>query len=114
MRLLPRMILGFALLGIPFFACTELSDSVGYAHTSLTYVEDIEPLFTRSCARCHGLDQVRGGLYLTRYDSIVTHSADILRKIENTGNENMYKYLNSPTDAQMIRDWIELDALAFE
>jgi len=104
------------LVGLLLSRCSELNNATQYSHSSLNYVEDIQPIFQQNCVRCHGYDQavVRGGLYLTNYDSILARRDRILFKIENSESENMYMYLNSPDDAVKIRDWIEIDNMVYE
>jgi len=108
------MLLPLVVVAILFVSCAELDEASLYTHTPLNYVNDIEPILDQSCIRCHGIDEIRGGLYLTEYDSIIVAKDKILNNIRNNGTDNMYQYLNSPVDANKIRDWIEIDNLAYE
>lgn len=115
MRLLSSLIMcSTTLLGLLLVGCAEVNKSVAYSYSPLSYVNEIEPIFAHNCIRCHGVEVARGGIYLTEYDSIIMVSDQILEKIENTGNENMYRFLNSPEDAYKIRDWIQKDNMAYE
>jgi len=102
--------------------CTELSESVTQpVKSSLTYLQDIKPIFDRSCVRCHGGETSRGNYDLSTYESAVDSSDNIipgdsdsplLIQIRNDGSDNMYKYLNDPADADLIHNWVVLDNAA--
>jgi len=100
------------------------------ASISRNYLQDVKPIFDRSCVRCHGNDVQNGisiALNLSSYANIENFIGDapaddivivpgsansrILIKLDRE-SDGMYKYLDDPEDFNIIYDWIVLGMAA--
>jgi len=97
---------------------TEVSTTAG-----VSFANDVLPILTSSCADCHGGNQTKAGLDLTKYESLMAGSFD--GTVITTGNaaESLLIQMSSSgkmpkrgskltaDQIQIISDWINAGAL---
>lgn len=115
---LPRLVL--SVVGVAVMGCTDLSKTVTEpVEPSLTYTENIQPILERSCVRCHGGEVTWFGYDLSTYETAVDSVKNIIpgdpesRILLKTARDgNMYRYLNSSRESEMIYTWVVRDRAA--
>lgn len=114
------LLLAALLMAAVLTDCTDLSESVTEpVGPSLTYTRDIHPILERSCVRCHGGAVAWFGYDLSTYDTAVDSVKNIIpgdpgsRILVKTASDgNMYRYLNSARESEMIYTWVVRDGAA--
>ncbi|MFQ6675093.1 MAG: hypothetical protein ACE5LH_01985 [Fidelibacterota bacterium] len=109
-----------ALLMVASVGCTDLSETVtAPIEPSLTYTREIRPILERSCVRCHGGEVTSLGYDLSTYETAVDSVKNIIpgdpasRILVKTARDgNMYRYLNSSRESEMIYTWVVRDGAA--
>lgn len=91
--------------------------------TGISFANDVMPIFNNSCNKCHGLEQVKEGLDLTSYDTLMAGSfhgtvvtagnADDSFLVQQLIEGEMPKRGPKLTaeQIQIIADWINAGAL---
>jgi mono/diheme cytochrome c family protein len=102
---------------------TELPTDAAPANTSISFTNDVAPIFEATCNKCHGVEQVKEGLDLTTYERVMAGSFNGAVIIPGNANESylvqqviegeMPKRGPGLTDQQIqiIADWVNQGAL---
>lgn len=88
----------------------------------VSFTNDVLPIFSNSCARCHGVEQIKEGLDLTSYETVMTGSFNgtvvtpgnptdsyLLQQVINGEMPNRGPKLTAE-QIQIITDWINAGA----
>lgn len=99
------------------------ASTAGSASATVSFVNDIQPIFNARCIKCHGVERVKEGLDLQTYENIMAGSRNgsvvepgnadgsylveliIKGKMPNRGEPV------PPAELQLIQDWINQGAL---
>lgn len=93
------------------------------AQTKVDFAKDIQPIFEKSCIKCHGPEKQKGKLRLDSKDSVFKRASDDQVVVAgNAEKSDLYRRLNLPatdddrmpnegdplskTQIELIRDWI--------
>jgi len=97
--------------------------SATVGNTEVSFAKDVMPIFSNSCTKCHGVDQVKAGLDMTTYDklmagsfkgpALVAGNASESKLIELVKQGKMPKRGDklTPEQIQIIINWINAGAL---
>ena len=106
---------------IPSAAAAVPSAAAG--GTVVSFAKDVMPILNNSCTKCHGVEQVKAGLDMRTYDTlmagsfkgadIIAGSAETSKLIELILSGKMPKRGEklTPEQIQLITDWINAGAL---
>jgi hypothetical protein len=94
--------------------------------TGVTFAKDIQPLFAKSCVRCHGGENPKAGLRLGTLEAALKGSAKrqvviagdsanspLVRKITKVGKTGAFSHPKPPLEADqigLVRAWIDQGA----
>lgn len=93
------------------------------APAGISYTNDVAPIFEASCNKCHGIEQVKEGLDLTTFETLMAGSFN--GSVITPGNANDSYLVQqvvtgempnrgtalSPEQIQIIIDWVNQGAL---
>jgi hypothetical protein len=107
--------LGFLIVGIFIFSCSETSPKPSETATAdvdkiITFDKNIKPLFTARCSPCH----LKGGDRSNKYDDYNTCKTlitGIMGRVRKEQNEPLYMPKNgtklSKSEMETLNRWIE-------
>lgn len=90
--------------------------------TNVSFANDVMPIFNQYCLKCHGLEQIKEGLDLRTYDTLMAGSFNgPVVAPGDAGNSYMIELLNqgkmpkrgpkpTPEQVQIITNWINQGA----
>lgn len=98
------------------------------AQTKIDFVKDIQPIFEKSCSKCHGPEKQKGKLRLDSKDAVFKRSADAQVVIPGHAEKSdLYRRVSLPpgdddimpnegepltkVQIELIRDWINQGAV---
>lgn len=90
---------------------------------TVSFANDVLPIFRKTCLKCHGLQQIKEGMDLRTYQSLMAGSFNgaviVAGDIENSYLVELVRFGEmpkrgselSPEQIQVIVDWVEQGAL---
>jgi mono/diheme cytochrome c family protein len=90
---------------------------------SVSYSQDVFPIFETSCIKCHGVEKVSRGLDLTSYEKALTGSVkgpvvvpgdtenSLLIKLISEGKMPKQGAKLTPEQVEIVRNWVSQGAL---
>lgn len=122
----PNQLPASTITSVPSSTTTDASGTASLAPTvapSISFANDVMPIFERRCIKCHGGEQIKEGLDLKTYEGLMAGSfngtvlepgnaeASFLVEQLLTGEMPKRGTKLTPSETQIIADWINSGAI---